>query len=185
LEGKRLADPDLHRFNDGADKTALYDDHGIVPLIDTRGRRHEKRGGPMRPLDPKRHDTIYFSGTGEVSCKVNPFAATDRERFGPMQFMGFEEERQTLKFRCPAAARGVDCHNREACPAAPTVRDGPYERVVRVPLERDRRVFLPVHRHSRTFRHAYKKRSAIERVNSRIDQVYGVSSAISSAPCGT
>ena len=32
---------------------------------------------------------------------------------------------------------------------------------------------MPVHRHSRTFRRADKKRSAVERVNSRIDQVYG------------
>ena len=54
-----------------------------------------------------------------------------------------------------------------------TVRDGQYGRVVRVPLERNRRIFLPTHRHSRGFRNAYKKRSSVERVNSRIDQVYG------------
>jgi hypothetical protein len=53
------------------------------------------------------------------------------------------------------------------------VREGPYGRVVRVPLARDRRIFLPLHRPSQGFARAYKKRTAIERVNARLDHVYG------------
>lgn len=156
-------------YDDGADKAALYDGHGIVPLIDTR----DLGGGRMRPLDEKHHDTIYFSPTGEVACKVDPFEPRPDKAFAPMQFMGFEKDRGTLKFRCPAAAFGLECKNREACRCLPQVREGEYGRVVRVALERERRIFLPLHRHSRGFEKAYKKRTAIERVNARIDQVYG------------
>jgi len=53
------------------------------------------------------------------------------------------------------------------------VREGEYGRVVQVPLARERRIFLPLHRHSQGFEKGYNKRTAIEHVNSRIDQVYG------------
>lgn len=166
-------------YDDGADKAALHDDHGIAPLIDTRDLFSCTPEGPMRPLDERSHDTIYFDPTGRVCCKTRPFAADDSARYTPMQFMGFEAERQTLKFRCPAAAFGAVCENRAACACRPQVRDGKWGRVVRVPLERDRRLFLQairedrLHRHSRGFVDGYKKRTAVERVNSRIDQVYG------------
>jgi len=156
-------------YDDGADKAALYEKHSIIPLIDTR----DMHNGQMQALDPTRHDTIYFSPTGEVACKVDPFQPDPAKAFAAMQFMGFEHDRGTLKFRCPAAAYGLSCHNREACQCVPHVRDGQYGRVVRVPLDRDRRIFLPTHRHSRGFEEAYNKRTAIERVNARIDQVYG------------
>jgi hypothetical protein len=156
-------------YDDGGDKAALYDDHGIVPLIDTR----DLHGGRMQPLDEKHHDTIYFSPTGEVCCKVNPFEPRQEKAFAAMQFMGFEQARGTLKFRCPAAAFGLECKNREACRCAPAVRDGEYGRVARVHLDRNRRIFMPRHRHGRGFVEGYKKRTAAERVNSRIDQVYG------------
>jgi hypothetical protein len=156
-------------YDDGHDKATLYDDHGIVPLIDTR----DMHGGRMQALDSHRHDTIYFSPTGEVSCKVDPFEPEPAKAFAAMQFQGFEKERGTLKFRCPSAAFGLECRNREACHCTPSVRDGKYGRVVRVPLERDRRIFLPAYRHGRGFVEGYKKRTAVERVNSRIDQVYG------------
>jgi len=155
-------------YDDGADKAALYDNYEIVPLIDTRNQHRD-----MQPLDPEQSDTIYYSGTGEVCCKVDPLAAKADQRYARMQFMGFEKSRKTLKFRCPAKTLGIECKNGEACRCAPLVRDGEYGRVVRVPLDRDRRLFLPTHRHSHTFARLYKKRTSVERVNSRIDNVYG------------
>ncbi len=160
-------------YDDGKDKAALYDRHGIVPLIDTRDMQKQEKRETWLPLDPRHHDTIYHGGTGRVACKIDPFEPSDEKAFAPMQFMGFEKDRETLKFRCPAAAQGIECKNRDACRCKLAVRYGKYGRVVRVPLDRDRRLFMPVHRHSRTFRKAYKKRSSVERVNSRIDQVYG------------
>jgi len=171
--------PALHRraatlaadrgYDDGGDKAALYDAHAIVPLIDTR----DLHQGRMRPLDPAVHDTVYLGPTGQVRCKVDPFQAADDKAFADMQFMGFEPGRGTLKFRCPAAAFGLECNNREACRCSPGVREGHYGRVVRVPLELDRRLFTPIWRHSGRFARLYNGRTAVERVNSRIDRVYG------------
>jgi hypothetical protein len=160
-------------YDDGADKAMVYEDYGMMPLMDTRDLHHDEAGGKMRPLDPDHHDTIYYSGTGDVCCKVAPFVQEEERQFARMQFMGFEKERGTLKFRCPAAAFGIECHNREACRCAPLVRDGAYGRVVRVPLDRNRRLFLPCHRHSYAFPRGYARRTAVERVFSRVDQVYG------------
>jgi hypothetical protein len=160
-------------YDDGKDKAALYDGHAIKPLIDTRDMRQKKEIQTWQPLDPEHHDTIYFDGTGRVACKIDPFEPSDEKAFATMEFKGFEKDRETLKFRCPAAAYGIECKNRDACRCRLAVRDGHHGRVVRVPLDRDRRLFTPVYRHSGTFRKAYKKRSSVERVNSRIDQVYG------------
>ncbi len=160
-------------YDDGKDKAALYDQHDMIPLIDTRDMRKEHKRETWLPLDPQRHDTIYYDGTGRVACKIDPLEPSDDKAFAWMQYMGFEKKRHTLKFRCPAAAHGIECKNREACRCKLAVREGNYGRVVRVPLDRDRRLFMPAHRHSRTFRAAYKKRASVERVNSRMDQVYG------------
>jgi hypothetical protein len=44
---------------------------------------------------------------------------------------------------------------------------------VRVPLKEDIRVFTPVARASVKWKRVYNKRTSVERVNSRIDQVFG------------
>lgn len=160
-------------YDDGADKAALYDDHQITPVIDARDCHSSTPQGAMRPLDESTSDTIYIGPTGEVCCKVDPFAGKSSSRYAPMRFMGVEADRRCLKFRCPAAADGVECKNRDACRASYKVKHGAYGRVVRVPFDRDRRLFSPVYRHSRTFAEAYKRRAAVERVNSRVDRVYG------------
>lgn len=162
-------------YDDGADKADLYDNHGITPLIPPRDLWGEIR---MRPLDEQRSDTIFIGPTGQVCCKVEPFEAQQGKTYAAMQFQGYEPERGTLKFRCPAAAFGMECRNRDACRCKPRVRDGKYGRVVRVALDRDRRIFLPVHTQSRTFQQAYRRRTAIERVNSRIDRVHGLEWAL-------
>lgn len=156
-------------YDDGQDKAELYDEHGIIPVIPAR----DVHQGRMQALDQQHHDTIYYSPTGEVCCRVAPLEPNDEKAYAAMQFMGYEAERKSLKFRCPAAAYGLTCRNREACHCAPQVRDGAYGRVVRVPLQRDRRLFTPLYLHGQNFERAYNKRTAVERVNSRLDQVYG------------
>jgi hypothetical protein len=156
-------------FDDGQDKAQLYDEYSIAPLIPAR----DLKEGRWEPLDPKRSDTIYVSATGQVGCKIRPFASSDEERFVPMQYMGFEKDRGTLKFRCPAAAYDLECENREACRCAPSVRDGEWGRVVRVPIEKNRRLFGPIYAHSYRFEDLYKSRTAVERLFFRLDHMYG------------
>jgi len=44
---------------------------------------------------------------------------------------------------------------------------------IRIPLSEDRRIFTPIGRASYKWKREYNKRTAVERVNSRIDQVFG------------
>ncbi len=87
-----------------------------------------------------------------------------------MVYQGFEAGRACLKYRCPAAARGVECTQRDLCNQA---RHSAHGRVVRVPLDYDRRLFTPLARDSKAWAREYKKRTAVERLNSRIDGSFG------------
>lgn len=82
---------------------------------------------------------------------------------------GYEADRQCLKFRCPAAAGEYVCQGRDLCPGAQSA----YGKVVRIPLEQDRRMFVPIPRETAAWDRAYARRTAVERVNSRLDRVLG------------
>lgn len=140
----------------------LFDDHGIRPIID---KRHDWKGGDTtRPLFEDRVDTVVYDVAGKVSC-VCP--ATGEVR--PMAPWGFEDARGCLKYRCPAVAGDYVCQGREACPGA----QGAYGKVVRIPLARDRRMFVPLPRGTDAWKRGYARRTAVERVNSRLDRVLG------------
>lgn len=156
-------------FDDGADKTALYEKYAIKHIMPPR----DLTQGRYDPLDDQKHDTIYLSSTGQVCCKTHPFAADDNQCFTPMHYMGFEAKRNALKFRCPAAVRGLPCENRDACRCSPHVKNGAYGRVVRVPLSREPRLLGPLYPHSKTFEKIYRGRTEIERFFYRLDHMYG------------
>jgi hypothetical protein len=84
--------------------------------------------------------------------------------FQSMVSGGFEKDRETLRYLCPARYYGVECQGEDSCP----LKGG-----VRIPLKEDRRVFTPVARSSAKWKGLYDKRTSVERVNSRIDRVYG------------
>lgn len=165
-------------YDSGKHKARLYERHAIAPLIPPRDTTAVREGDGMQPLDPARHDAIYIGATGEVCCRVDPFEPDAQKAYAAMQFQGYEKDRDTLKFRCPAAAFDLECRNRDACRCRPQVRDGQYGRVVRVKRQRDPRVLLPIHYHSRNFAQAYKKRTSVERFFSRLDNVHGFENAI-------
>ncbi len=48
-----------------------------------------------------------------------------------------------------------------------------HGRIVRVPLDTNRRIFTPLARHSKTWESEYNHRSAVARVNGRIAQSFG------------
>jgi len=70
----------------------------------------------------------------------------------------------TLKYRCPARHYGYACEGQDGCPVG---------KAVRIPLETDRRVFTPLARSSLKWERCYDKRTAVERVNSRLDTSFG------------
>lgn len=123
-----------------------------------------------RQLFPDQVDTIFFTEDGRVLCRNRDDAERERDNYTPMAFEGFEADRKSLKYRCPAAARGILCTQRDLCNGG---CQGEHGRIVRIPLDTNRRIFTPQARHSITWKREYKHRSAVERVNSRIDLSFG------------
>jgi len=113
---------------------------------------------------PDRTDTVVYDVKGAIFC-ICPSTGEQR----PMAGWGFESDRGTLKYRCPAAVYDLDCQGRQQCPGAQT----DYGKIVRIPIDQDRRMFTPVARDSAAWERGYDRRTAVERVNSRIDRVLG------------
>jgi len=140
----------------------LYEEYGIKPIIDSRV--FGKDGDKTRLLDSSCADNVAYDEKGRVFCYC-PFTEERRE----MAYWGFEKTRSCLKYRCPASAFGFPCKGREECPGSHT----PYGRTVRIPLDVDRRIFTPLARSTPAWEKAYKRRTSVERVNSRLDNVLG------------
>ena len=142
-------------YDDTKMTTKLWDEYRIKPVIDIR---NAWRDGEETKLVTGRENVVYdYKGT--VYC-YSPENYRRRE----MVPGGFEKDRDALKHLCPAKYYGVECRGKDACP----VKSG-----VRIPLHEDRRVFTPVARPSAKWKKIYDKRTAVERVNSRIDRVFG------------
>ncbi len=155
---------------------ALWDECRIKPVIDTRrlwkDEKKEQGFDPTREitraLDPDRADTVVYTERGQLLC-VCPATGTQRR----MAFWGFEEDRDTLHWRCPAAACAFECKGRRECERAALGHETSFGRVVRVKLDLDRRIFTPIPRDSPSWKRLYARRTSIERVNARLDQVFG------------
>lgn len=155
---------------DSADNnTALYDDHGIKPVIDKRKMWKNKK---YETLFPQRYDVFCYDESGMVYCSC-PSERKGEDELRELAFVGFEKDRNTLKYRCPAAAFGFECQGRAECEKLSPAGVGDFGRVVRVPLELDRRIFTPIARPTDKWDKAYDLRTSVERVNSRIDCVLG------------
>ena len=155
----------------------LWDDYRIRPLIDTRELWREEKQAPdydpskpiTRSLDPERADTIVHTEKGTVHC-LCPVTGEQRD----LAFQGFEADRDSLKCRCPAAAYGFKCQGQTQCHQAGEVNPGDYGRIVRINItEQDRRIFVPTPYDSPSWRRGYHRRSALERINNRIDHSFG------------
>jgi hypothetical protein len=135
----------------------LYDEHGIKPVIDIRRMWRDKE---TKLLDPGHSDNIVYDEVGTVYCLCPQTGEQRRMAYG-----GFERDRMALKYICPAKAYGLRCKGSDQCEHA--------MRSERIGLEIDRRIFTPVARSSYAWEREYKKRTAVERVNSRLDVSFG------------
>jgi hypothetical protein len=105
----------------------------------------------------------YYVATARTQKK-------EADNYTAMAFEGFEADRETLKDRCPAMAKGIECTQADLCNGG---CQSPCGRVVRIPLDTNRRTFTPQARDSRTWDREYDHRTAVERVNSRLDVSFG------------
>ena len=135
----------------------LYDEHGIKPVIDIRRMWRDKE---TKLLDPGCSDNIVYDEVGTVYC-ICPKTGEQRQ----MSYGGFEKDRMALKYICPVKAYGVRCSGSHECAHA--------LKSERISLEIDRRIFTPVARSSYAWEREYQKRTAVERVNSRLDVSFG------------
>ena len=94
-------------------------------------------------------DNILYDETGTVYCQC-PKSEERRQ----MYFQGFEKDRNALKYRCPATVGDFQCEGRRECHEQSGSRALNYGRTVRIKLE------------------DHNRRSAAERIFSRVDQVY-------------
>lgn len=127
-------------------------------------------GQPItRPLHPERADNIIHTEKGQVFC-VCPKSQLQRD----LAFQGFEADRNTLKYRCPAAAYDFECAGKELCHQRAEVNAGDYGRIVRIDITgNDRRIFVPTPYGSPSWKRGYNRRTALERINNRIDNNFG------------
>jgi len=130
---------------------SLWDDCGIKPVIDIRNMW--KDGEETKLVDGQTN--VVYDYRGNVYCYC---LMTGQRR--AMAFGGFEKDRQTLKYRCPALHYGLECKSCKRCAV---------NGAVRIKLSQDRRVFTPLARSSYRWKQMYKKRTSVERVNSRLD----------------
>ena len=142
-------------YDDGKFVTELWEEYGIKPVIGIRNLW--KEGEETKALAAVWN--VVYSYDGKVYCE-NPNGEQRRE----MAFGGFERKRGTLKYRCPAKHYGYECSGSRWCEVGAAVR---------IPLEEDRRVFTPLARSSYRWKSIYRKRTAVERVNSRLDVSFG------------
>ena len=152
----------------------LWDDHGIKPVIPVRDCWQE--GDEIELPSGERRKTLQVPGTrdvvytekGGVYCfcprTVAAAKAGEVDKVREMAFGGFEKNRSTLRYRCPARQYGYECPGAERCKAKTGVR---------IKLDVGRRVFTPLARNTYVWERTYKKRTAVERVNSRFDGPYG------------
>ena len=132
----------------------LWRKHQIKPVIGIR--RSWKDGEETKAFGT---DGVVYDNFGTVYC-ISPHHGDQKT----MAFRGFEKSRNALKYECPASHYGVECRDKDQCPIA---------KQIRIPIKTDRRIMTPVARNTLKWKKLYNKRSAIERVNSRIDNMFG------------
>ena len=142
-------------YDDGKLIKELWDEHAVLPIIDIRDCW--KDGEKSKLVEGT--ENVVYDYRGTVSC-VCPRTGTQRQ----MGYGGFEKDRGTLKYRCPAEHYGYECAGRDRCSVG---------KALRIDIEQERRVFTPLPRHSLKWERLYDMRTAVERVNSRLDVSFG------------
>jgi len=137
---------------------------GIQPVIENRCLWKDER---ERPIPGRAPDSpIVHDESGCVYC----YDMTSNPPIGhQMAYIGHEEKRGTLKYRCPARHEGWDCPAEALCN-----KDKTYGLTVRVKCETDFRRFPPIPRATKKFERLYKGRTAVERVNARVKLFWGI-----------
>jgi hypothetical protein len=137
--------------------------HGIKPLIQNRalwkGERERPLPGGRFPLQ------LVHDEAGTAFCYDTVSDPPVRHK---MSYVGYEEGRGTVRYRCPARHEGWECPSDAKCNAG---RD--WGLTARIPCELDLRRLPPIPRATKEFERLYKGRTAVARVNARLKIFWG------------
>lgn len=149
---------------DSNDVHAMLDQAGLKPVIQNRNLWKEESEKMLPGHDG--NSPVVYDEAGTVYCYDRTSQPIVRHR---MAYTGYEHERGTLKYRCPAVHEGWRCPSQRLCNAG-----RPFGMTVRVKREIDLRRFPPIPRATKQFERLYKGRTAVERVNGRLKVFWGV-----------
>lgn len=164
-----LSEPRMETF--AYDKAAddiqihtLLRQRSIKPLIEIRSMWKDKEERPVEAI--KNTPTpIYHDEAGTVYC----FDKTGKEPVRhEMAFVGYEKDRQCLKYRCPARQKNWNCPSEKRCGQGRT-----WGLTIRLPQDVDLRRFPPIPRATKKFERLYNGRTSVERVNARLKVFWG------------
>jgi hypothetical protein len=142
---------------------ALLNQEKIKPVIEVRALWKEE---PERMLPGHDGDSnVVYDEAGTIYCydKVSKIPVKHK-----MSYIGYEKQRGTLKYRCPARHEGFACPSDKKCNGCSC-----YGKTVRVRCELDLRRFPPIPRATAEFERRYDGRTAVERVNARTKVFWG------------
>lgn len=142
---------------------AVLDQAHIKPLIQMRALWKEESEKMLPGHDG--NSNIVYDEAGTVYCYDRVSQPIVRH---PMAYTGYEHERGTLKYRCPAVHEGWTCPSQSMCNTGRA-----FGLSVRVKREIDLRRFPPIPRATKQFERRYKGRTAVERVNARLKIFWG------------
>jgi hypothetical protein len=108
---------------------------------------------------------IVYDEAGTLHCYDRTSLPIVRHK---MAYIGYEPERETIKYRCPARHEGWACPHDAVCNAGKS-----YGKTVRVDRTIDLRRFPPIPRATKKFERLYKGRTSVERVNARTKIFWG------------
>jgi hypothetical protein len=151
-------------YDKAADDVKVHEalhDRGIKPVIQNRALWKEEKEKTLRVGLP-----LVYDEAGTVFCYDTKSDPPVRRQ---MAYVGHEQDRGTVRYRCPARYDGFECKSEEKCNYGKK-----YGLSVRVKCEEDLRRFPAIPRATKQFEERYKGRTAVERVNARLKIFWGV-----------
>jgi hypothetical protein len=139
----------------------MLHEHHIKPLIPMRHLWKDEQEKSLRVGLP-----VVYDEAGTLFCYDTVSEPPVKQQ---MACIGYEKDRGTVKYRCPAKHANLPCPSMEKCNEGKE-----YGLVVRVKCEEDLRRFPAIGRATKQFERRYKGRTAVERVNGRLKVFWGV-----------
>jgi hypothetical protein len=137
----------------------------VRPIIEIRSMWKDEKDR-LLPGSEQAPTPIYYDEAGTVYCYDMTPKTPIRH---PMAYVGYEKDRQCLKYRCPARQHNWNCPSERHCS-----RGRAWGLTIRVPQAQDLRRFPAVPRATKKFERLYKERTSVERVNARLKIFWGV-----------